>query len=152
MAEEKRRVGVGLGVMLVRDGRLLLGRRNDNPDAADSELHLEGTWTMPGGKLEYGESFEEGARREVREETSIEVGGVKVICVNNDKNEHAHFVTVGMLAEDFRGEPRVMEPDEITEWRWFGVRGLPEPMYFPSKRLLENYLKGSFYIPRGREE
>lgn len=148
MAESGKRVGVGFGVMLIREGKLLLGRRNENPDTADSELHLEGTWTMPGGKLEYGESFEEGARREVMEETGIRVKGVKVICVNNDKNESAHFVTIGMVAEGFEGEARAMEPDEITEWGWFDLGSLPTPMYFPSERLLGNYLKGAFYIER----
>jgi len=143
--ENKKRVGVGCGVMLLKDNKVLLGKRHEDPDKADSELHGEGTWIMPGGKLHYGETFEECARREVREETGMKLKKVKVMCVNNDKNEHAHFVTVGLFSDDFEGEPKVMEPDEITEWKWFALDKLPEKMFFPSAKILENYKKDVFY-------
>ena len=143
--ENKKRVGVGCGVMLLKDNKVLLGKRHEDPDKADSELHGEGTWIMPGGKLHYGETFEECARREVEEETGMKLKKVKVMCVNNDKNEHAHFVTVGLFSDDFKGEPKVMEPDEITEWKWFALDKLPEKMFFPSAKILENYKKDVFY-------
>ena len=41
---------------------------------------------------------------------------------------------------------KVMEPDEIIEWRWFDLDNLPEKVYFPSKKILENYKQGKFYI------
>jgi len=145
--ENKKVKGGGFGVMMIKDEKILLGKRHDDPDKADSELHGEGTWTMPGGKLEFGESFEDGARREVYEETGIKLNSVKVICVNNDKNEYAHFITIGLLSGDFLGEPKVMEPNEITEWRWFNLDNLPTPLYFPSAKIVENYRRNLFYIP-----
>lgn len=145
---EKKKVGAGLGVLILKDNKILLGKRHTNPNKADSELHGEGTWTMPGGKLEFGESFEEGAKREVFEETGLELGKIEVICVNNDKNDYAHFITIGLFSDDFIGEPKVMEPDEITEWQWFGLNNLPDQMYFPSVNVLENYKKGLFYISK----
>jgi len=143
----KKKVGIGIGVMVMRDGKVLLGKRHVDPEKADSELHGEGTWTMPGGKLEYGESFEDGARREVLEETDLQLKEVEVICVNNDKNEFAHFATIGLFSDNFNGEPRVMEPDEIVEWKWFELNNLPVPIYFPSAKVVENYKKKLFYIP-----
>lgn len=140
-------MGVGLGVMLMRNGKVLLGRRHGDPLKAGSELHGEGTWTMSGGKLEAGESFEEGAVREVHEETGMRLKNAKVICINNDKNEHAHFITMGLFSDDFEGEPRVMEPDEIVEWDWFPLDELPEPLFFCSAKIIENYRRGMFYIP-----
>lgn len=145
---EKKKVGAGLGVLILKDNKILLGKRHTDPNKADSELHGEGTWTMPGGKLEFGESFEEGAKREVFEETGLELGKIEVICVNNDKNDYAHFITIGLFSDDFIGEPKVMEPDEITEWQWFGLNNLPDQMYFPSVNVLENYKKGLFYISK----
>lgn len=146
MAEK---VGVGFGIMLLNsEGNVLLGRRHIDPEKADSELSGEGTWTMPGGKLEFGESFEEGARRELLEETGMYLEKVKVVCVSNDKNNGAHFVTVGMFSEYFQGEPQVMEPDEITEWAWFGLEDLPSPMFFPSVRILENLELNRIYVKR----
>ncbi|MEI7478306.1 MAG: NUDIX domain-containing protein [bacterium] len=49
---------------------------------------------MPGGKLHFGETFEEGAAREVLEETGIILHKTHVICVNQDIIETAHFVTI----------------------------------------------------------
>jgi 8-oxo-dGTP diphosphatase len=144
--EVKKNVRGGFGVMMLKDGKVLLGKRHEDTDKADSELKGEGTWTMPGGKLEYQESFEQGAKREVMEETGIKLSNVKVMCVNNDKNEYAHFITIGLFSDDFEGEARVMEPDEITEWKWFELDNVPEKLFFPTKRMLENYKQKKFYI------
>jgi 8-oxo-dGTP diphosphatase len=148
MTEEKKRVGAGFGVLMLKDNKILLGKRHEDPDKADSELHGGGTWTMPGGKLEFGETFEEGAKREVLEETGMILNEAKVICVNNDKIPEAHFVTIGLFSENFSGKEEVMEPDEITEWKWFDLNSLPAPLFFPSKKVLENYKAEKFYIQR----
>ncbi len=146
MSEEKKKVGAGFGVMILRQGKVLLGRRHSDPDKAGSELRGEGSWTMPGGKFEFGESFEQGAKREVKEETGLQLNEARIICVNNDKNEYAHFITIGFFSENFSGEPKVMEPDEIMEWRWFDLDDLPVPLYFPSAEILECYGKKLFYL------
>ena len=49
--EEKQRPKVGVGIMILKDGKVLLGKRNDDAEKASSDLHGEGTWTMPGGNL-----------------------------------------------------------------------------------------------------
>lgn len=139
-----KKIGVGFGVLMLKDNKALLGKRHIDPNKADSELRGEGTWTMPGGKLEYGETFEQGAIREVLEETGIKLNKLKVICINNDMNKHAHFITIGMISKDFEGKPKVLEPDEITEWKWFDISNLPSPIYFPSAKLLENYKQQKF--------
>ncbi|MFA6268271.1 MAG: NUDIX domain-containing protein [archaeon] len=146
MAEEKKRVGSGFGVMVLKEGKVLLGKRHEDATKADSELHGEGTWTMPGGKFEWGESFSVGAARELKEETGMILTKSKVLCVNNDKNEHAHFVTVGFFAEEFTGEARVMEPDEITEWKWFSLNELPSKVFPPSTKVIKCYLEKKFTL------
>jgi 8-oxo-dGTP diphosphatase len=146
--EIKKRVGAGFGVMMLKGGKILLGQRHFDAVKADSALHGEGTWTMPGGKLEFGESFEEGAAREVAEETGIKLRSAKVISLTNDRVSDAHFVTIGFLSEDFEGEPKVMEPDEITRWEWFDLDKLPSPLFFPSREIVENYHAGVFYKKR----
>lgn len=64
--------------------------------------------------------------------------------------ENAHFITIGLLSVheegDFEGLVKVMEPDEITEWKWFELDNLPEKIYFPSAKVLENYKQKKFYI------
>lgn len=146
MKKENKKVGAGVGVILIRDGKILLGMRHPNPKKAASAFKSAGEWCLPGGKLDFGETFEEGAIREVKEETGIMIKNPQVISVHNFKNEHAHFVTVGLVASDWKGEAKVMEPDEITRWQWFSLKKLPYPRYFPSLGVINNYLKNKFYI------
>jgi len=148
MTEEKKRVGAGFGVILEKDGKILLGMRHPDPDKADSAFRSSGEWCLPGGKMEWQETFEEGAVREVKEETGINIMDPVVVSVHNCKNEHAHFMTVGLVAHEWTGEASVMEPDEIVEWKWVDMHDLPQPMYFPSLEVIENYLQNKFYIKR----
>jgi 8-oxo-dGTP diphosphatase len=124
---------------------VLLGQRHPNPEKATSRLDGAGKWTMPGGKLEFGESFIEGAKREVEEETGMRLKNIKVFCVNNDIGSSAHFVTIGLISEDPDEEPQVAEPDKISCWKWFEMDGLPEPMYFPSERIIKNFKEDVFF-------
>ena len=144
---ESKKSGVGVGVMILKDGKVLLGKRHEDPEKADSMLHGEGTWTMPGGKLDFGEQFEDAAHREVFEETGIKIDKekLKIVSVTNDIVEDAHFVTLGFLCNDFEGEPRIMEPDEMTEWKWFSLNELPSPLFFPSEKILKNYIDREVY-------
>lgn len=133
---------------MVRGGKILLGKRHPDPDKADSVFGSAGEWSLPGGKLEWGETFEQGAIREVKEETGIAIKNPQVISVHNCKNERAHFMTVGLIAKKWRGEAKVMEPDEVTEWKWFSLKKLPFPRYFPSFQVIENFKRKKFYIKR----
>ena len=146
MSQDKK-VGVGFGVMILKDNKVLLGKRHEDPNKADSELHGGGTWTMPGGKIHFGETFEEAVVREVMEETGIKINQdkLKFISLTNDRVSDAHFVTVGFLCRDFKGEAKVMEPDEITKWQWFDLNNLPEKIFFPSAKVLKNYLDNVIY-------
>ena len=112
MQEEKQRPKVGVGVMIYRDGKVLLGKRNDDAQKASSDLHGEGTWTMPGGKLDFQETLIDGICREVLEETGIKVNkdSLRVISVGDEIVPDNHYVTVGFLCEDFEGEAKIMEP------------------------------------------
>lgn len=142
-----KKPGVGVGVMILKNNKVLLGKRHNDPEKASSLLHGEGTWTMPGGKLHFREGLEDMAYREVLEETGIRINKekLKVISITNDIVEDAHFVTIGFLCEDFENEPKVMEPDEITEWKWFSLNELPTPLYFPSEKVLKNWLDKEIY-------
>ena len=138
-------VRAGIGIMLLKDKKILLGKRNPDPEKASSELHGESTWTMPGGKIHFGEKIEDAAKREVEEETGVVVNKLKVVSIGNEIVHDAHFVTIGFLCEDFNGEPKIMEPEEIIEWKWFPVNNLPNPIFPPSLKLLKNYVDKEVY-------
>jgi 8-oxo-dGTP diphosphatase len=133
---DEKKVGTGVGVILLKDGKVLLGRRSDK------ESHGAGTWSLPGGKIEFEETLEDAAKREVLEETGIIIGSASVICVNNDMIEGLHFVTVGLVADGLIGDPKTVSPDELTDWNWFSVEKLPTPIFSPSRGVLDCYLTG----------
>lgn len=145
--EEVKHIRGGCGVMVFNEKhQLLLGLRNSDEKLADSELHEEGTWTMPGGNIEYGETFEEAGTREAKEETGIDVKDLEVICVQTDKNEYAHYISVGMICHSFEGIPQTMEPDEIIKWEWFDLNNLPKNIFSPSKKTIDCYLNNKIYM------
>lgn len=141
----KPKPGVGFGIMILKERKILLGKRHDDPEKASSLLHGEGTWTMPGGKLHFQEGLKEAATREVLEETGIKVKNLELISVSSDIVHDNHFVTIGFLSTEFEGEPKVMEPDEIIKWEWFDLNHLPSPLYFPSEKIIKNYLAKKIY-------
>jgi len=137
------KVGVGVGVLIFYKNKILLGLRHSK---YDDVLKSGGTWTCPGGKLEYGENFEECAKRELKEETNLDCNDFEVFSLNNDVNEHAHFVTIGVICKNFSGELKTMEPEKISEWKWFSMDDLPENLYMPTKKYLNNFREKKFYI------
>lgn len=143
--QQKPKVGVGVGVMIIKQGQVLLGKRNPDSVKADSSLHGEGTWTMPGGKVHFGETFEDAGIRETMEETGLKINKPEVISLSNDIVSDAHFATVGLLCEDFEGEPKPMEPEVITEWKWFNFNDLPSPLFPPSQKIINNFMDKKFY-------
>lgn len=142
-----KKMGSGVGVMILKDGKILLGQRHSDPTKAASDMQGQGAWTMPGGKLEFGESFEECGRREVLEETGIAVDAkdLELISLTNDFVPTAHYVTIGLLCTKFSGDAKVMEPDTITKWDWFDIDNLPTPLFNLSQRVIDNYKSGKIY-------
>ena len=133
-------IQVGIGVLIVRENRVLLGHRvRKGKDTGG--IYEPGTWCLPGGKQEYHETILEGAKREVREETGLEVWDLQIFSAVDDIQPDKHFVTVQVIANGHGGEARVMEPDKQDEWRWFSFHDLPEKFYSPSEKFIRAYMR-----------
>lgn len=128
-----RRPAVGVGVIIRKDGNVLFGRRQGS--------HGAGTWSIPGGHLEWGETFEQCARREALEETGVTITNVRVAGVTNDRfaMEDKHYVTVFVVADWESGEATKREDQyELLEWRaWHDA---PEHLFLP----LEHFRKQGY--------
>lgn len=110
-----RRVHVIAGVLRNERGEVLLAQRRAN-------THLAGHWEFPGGKLEDGESREQGLRRELHEELGVEVRAARpLIQVRHDYTEKSVLLDVWQV-DAFDGEPHGKEGQPL---RWVAVDQLP---------------------------
>lgn len=132
MTHARQRPAVGVSVIVLRGNRVLLGRRLAS--------HGAGTWQFPGGHLEFGESIEECARREVLEETGLTVSSLQFGPYTNDvfAAEGRHYITLFMIAFDLGGMVEVREPHKCAEWAWFDWATLPQPLFLPIENLLRS--------------
>jgi 8-oxo-dGTP diphosphatase len=113
---------VGIGVMVFKEGRVLLGRRRG--------AHGAGEYAWPGGHLEHLESFLDCAEREVMEETGLRIGDVQFLRVLNTRHyAPRHYVDLAFTAEWVSGEPEVREPDKVESWAWYALDDLPGPLF-----------------------
>ena len=133
-------IKVGVGIMIKKDNKILLGHRSRKTQDTGG-IYEPDTWTFPGGKQDYKETIFECAFREVQEETNLLISNMKVFSVSDDIQVDRHFVTIQVIAENYDGELKVMEPDKIDEWKWFSLDNLPDNLYSPTKKFIDNYLK-----------
>ena len=111
---------VGVGGVVVRDGRVLLARRGKEP--------LYGRWVVPGGTVELGETLEEALVREMQEETGLRVEPLEVLTVfdriqrDGDRVVY-HYVIVDYLCRWLEGEARAAS--DALEVAWAGPADLP---------------------------
>ena len=126
----EQRPVVGIGVMIFKDGKVLLAERKGS--------HGEGEFATPGGHLEFGESFEACAIRETQEETGIEITNIRFQYLSNIKKYgNKHYVHIGLNAEWKAGEPVNMEPSKSGEWKWFSLDELPKAIFESCRLALE---------------
>lgn len=133
-------IKVGLGIIIKNGNKILLGHRCNNYKDTGG-IYEPDTWTIPGGKLEYNETMFDGAIREVKEETNLDVTNLEIFGATDDFQPNKHFVTIQLIANSFSGELKNMEPTVHSEWKWFDVNNLPEKLYSPCKKFIEAYKK-----------
>lgn len=117
--------------MVNGDGLVLLGRRGS------LSTHSKGTWGLPGGKLDFGETLAECAQRETLEEAGIEIGLIDFMALTNDvfTEGQRHFITIFMVASHQSGQPQLMEKNKMESWGWYHPESLPTPLFSPIMNL-----------------
>lgn len=97
-------------------------------------------WALPGGFVDYGESLEEAAVREAREETSLEVELLRQFHTYSDPERDPRFHTLStVFIARSSGEPR--PADDATEIGVFKRDNLPKDLAFDHARILEDYFE-----------
>jgi 8-oxo-dGTP diphosphatase len=133
------RAKVGVGVLVIKDGKVLLGKRK-NAHGADE-------YGGPGGHLEYGETIEQTALREIGEECGIKVKNLQMLCVSDLLTYFPkHYVDIGFTAEWESGEPEVLEPHKLESWDWYDIDKLPAKLFGCVTAYVESYKTGRKYF------
>ncbi|MFA6325384.1 MAG: NUDIX domain-containing protein [Candidatus Paceibacterota bacterium] len=141
MVEEKKKKPNGVvGVMVFKDGKVLIGKRKETAS------HGKGEYSFPGGHMEFGESFEEAIRRETLEESGVTIKNLKFSCVAN-VNQY-NVVLTGFIAGWDSGEIRTIEEENIGDWFWCDFNNLPEPLFYPTAILIDSYKTGKNYYDK----
>lgn len=128
---------VGIGIIITKDNQVLLMKRKGS--------HGQGTWSTPGGHLDFGETPEGCAAREAKEEVGLDVVDIRFRAVTNDLFETTakHYITIWMEGKS-TGEPFIAAEEEVDEIGWFAWDSLPQPLFL----TLENLLKANSYPPK----
>jgi 8-oxo-dGTP diphosphatase len=128
---------VGLGVIVVKDGKVLVGKRRGS--------HGEGQYAFPGGHLEWFETYKTCAEREVLEETGMAVDyrplshlQPQAFVTNNHMAEdHKHYITIYVVCDWQSGEPVNTQPDKCSGWEWVTFDQLPFNEQWLPRDLIE---------------
>jgi 8-oxo-dGTP diphosphatase len=129
-SSDDKRPKVGVAILIEKDGKVLLGKRKG--------AHGAGTWAPPGGHIEFGETFEETAKREALEEIGVRIIDPVVVGITNDffEKEQKHYITVFIAAET-KDTPKIMEPEKCSNLSWFNWKKLPTPLFLPMENFLD---------------
>ena len=123
-----RNPAVGVAVVVLDDvGRVLLGRRSAGGNV--------GEWCIPCGYVEWGEDIRDAARREFEEETGliVQIGDV---CAVHSNFHNAASLTVGVWFYGTIVDGRAQASDDLDRVDWFAPGEPPEPLAFPTDRLV----------------
>jgi 8-oxo-dGTP diphosphatase len=128
---------VGTAIIIIRENTVLLMKRRGP--------HGAGTWSTPGGHLDFGETPEQCAAREAKEEVGLDVTDIRFRCLTNDvfEEEQKHYITIWMDGKS-TGEPTIAAEEEVAELGWFAWDALPQPLFLP----LENLVEKNSYPPK----
>ncbi len=134
---------VGVGGVVIHRGRVLLIRRGGEP--------LKGEWSLPGGLVELGEELAEAARRELKEETGLDVEPLEILTVFDrifrDRGRvRYHFVIVDFACRLKGG--RLAPASDVLDARWVRRKDLPD--YHLTEKAMDVVLRAFEYFANRR--
>ena len=133
----ERIILAGAGVLIYKDGKILLQKRRDS-----------GLWADHGGCVEIGETLEETAKRELFEETGLTANSLEFFKIFSGKEmlhtypngDKVYLIVSYWICEDFCGEPKI-DPNEVVELKWFDINEMPREIESILKRPFSEFIK-----------
>jgi len=125
------RVYRGVGILVVKNAKVLLGRRIG--------IRGNGTYGLPGGFKKNNESYLDCAKRELGEETGLIGLMLFPIVFIHGSVDNYYFVDKIYYTSCNESIPQVKEPDKVEEWNWYEFSNLPVPLYLPTQLAINAY-------------
>ncbi|KPJ96370.1 MAG: hypothetical protein AMJ53_00970 [Gammaproteobacteria bacterium SG8_11] len=116
----------GIGAVVIQDNRVLLVKRAKPPK--------QGLWCIPGGKIRFGESLQQAAEREIKEETGITIKAGDPVYVFDLIEDDFHYIIVDLLADYISGT--VKAGDDAMDAQWFALKNIDLPQIDQETKLL----------------
>jgi 8-oxo-dGTP diphosphatase len=141
MPDEIQKPKVGVGVMIFKDKKVLMGKRKNS--------HGDGEYAFPGGHLEYMEGLEECAKREIMEEAGITIKNLRFLAIENvTQYIPNHYINIEFIADWESGEPKILEPEKRENWDWYDIDNLPSPLFSFCVQAVDAYKTGRNYYDK----
>jgi 8-oxo-dGTP diphosphatase len=138
-AADAARPKVGVGVMIVKGGKVLIAKRKGS--------HGSGEYGFLGGHVEHGETIAEAAYREVAEECGVGIKNLRLMCVTDLlKYAPKHYIDIGFTADWESGDPELKEPEKFEDFEWREIDNLPKNMFGPCHFYVESYKTGKLHF------
>lgn len=137
MKAGKDYIGVGCGAFIINEkNEILLMRRGPR------SKNRIGHWTIPGGAVEFGETFHSALKREIKEELAIDIEILDHLCLVDDilPEENQHWITPQFLACIVSGEAKITEPEKCDGLAWFRFDALPEPLTIMTVQAIQAFI------------
>lgn len=120
-----------VGVFIIENKRVLLAKRGITP--------YKGWWDSIGGFMEQGESPQETAIRETKEETGLDIKLTEILGTANDRYQDQHIVSIAFLAKIIKGKPA--PSDDVAQLKWFPLGKLPARISFEANKKALDLIK-----------
>ena len=104
---------LGTGIIVLRDQHILVGKRKN--------AYSAGSYGLPGGRVELGQSLMETAKRELYEETGLVATTIEYLGCVREFQQEKDFIHFAYVCTEFEGEPETKEPEKCEGWEWVSV-------------------------------
>ena len=138
MENKRPEFPIGVGVIVLDGNRVLMGQRGRG--------FGKGSWQVPSGHLEKGESLIACGKRELQEEAGLIADKLEFISVINDPRANGHYLHIVLLAKKWHGTVENREPEKCLGWQWFDLKNIPENIFIGHRKFIPALLGHEIFI------
>ena len=123
------KVGVGILIFNEKNQLLVIQRNNKKGEG-------KGSWSPPGGYVDWGEHFLNAAKREALEETGLKIKNIELFSVTSEMLPSYHSITIWVKSYS-NGTKISVDKDEVGDYKWCEINNPPTPLFEPFKQLIQ---------------